>query len=172
MAGNNIMKPDKFKTRLESGRKEDIEKILTRIRGALATFRYLDSTGTPEVNRFLTTIINNMEKQWRHSQDVWNAANPNDQTTIADFWKEWAKDFFDNFIVDHTKKWCTTALGRIREAYESSSAAHAQSVIDAVTMYEAELEDIKVNTDMFFEDSDSDSDEDMSDGSQIKARIV
>jgi hypothetical protein len=45
-------------------------------------------------------------------------------------------------------------------------------VIDAVTTYEAELEDIKVNTNKFFEDSDSDSDEDMSDGSQSMAGIV
>lgn len=37
----------------------------------------------------------------------------------------------------------------IREEYEGSSAAHAQSVIDAVTMYEAELENINVNTDKF-----------------------
>lgn len=66
-------------------------------------------------------------------------------------------------------------MKEIREEYEGSSAAHAQSVIDSVTMYEAELDDIKVNTDNFFEDPDSDSDDsdtDMSDGSQSKARIV
>lgn len=59
-------------------------------------------------------------------------------------------------------------MKEIREEYEVSSAAYAESVIDSITMYEAELEDIKVNTDKFFEDPDLDSDDsdtDMSDGS-------
>lgn len=88
---------------LGSGKKEDIEYILAKIRGAIAAFRYLDSTGTPKVNKFLTTIVN-VEAQWRHSQGLWNAANSNNKTTIADFWKEWVKDFFNKFIVDYTKK--------------------------------------------------------------------
>jgi hypothetical protein len=166
MAMKNIIAPESFKTKLESGTKEDIEYILAKIRGALATFRYLSSTGTPKVNEFLTTIVNNVEAQLRHAQDLWNAANPTEKTTIADYWKEWVKDFFDKAIVKHTKEWCTQAMKEIRQEYESSSAAHAQSVMDSVTMYEAELEDIDVNTDGFFEDPDSDSDTDMPDASQ------
>jgi hypothetical protein len=78
MAFKNTIGSRKFRNYLESGKKEDIEYILAKIRGALGAFRDLDSTGTPRVNKFLTTIINNVEKQWRHSQDVWNAANSND----------------------------------------------------------------------------------------------
>jgi hypothetical protein len=39
--------------------------------------RYLDSTGTPNVNQRLTDVVNNVGDQWNHGQAVWNAAHSN-----------------------------------------------------------------------------------------------
>ncbi|KAL0941715.1 uncharacterized protein CTRU02_204478 [Colletotrichum truncatum] len=49
---------------------------------------------TPNVSFKLSTIINNLGKQWQHGENSHNAINPNALTDFVAHWKGWRDDFF------------------------------------------------------------------------------
>jgi hypothetical protein len=81
--------PKNIRLKAASFTLDDTVDLLLKIKACVGMFRYLDYTGAPNVNRRLTDVVNNVGDQWNHGQAVWNAANPNNQVFIGDFWSEW-----------------------------------------------------------------------------------
>jgi hypothetical protein len=145
MQGLNVIDPKKLQKKADSGIAAEANEILVKIRAAIAAIRYLSHTANPDVNDRLAGVINNVGAQWRHAQDIWNALHPNDTTTIGDFWFKWVKDFFDNWLIKHTRKWAQGAIDTLNEAWESSSDPAAQGIIDALTNLNKELKTLKID---------------------------
>ncbi|KAJ4374391.1 hypothetical protein N0V83_003132 [Neocucurbitaria cava] len=139
-----------LKTRTESGKFDDAQYILGQVRGTIGAIRYLSHTGTPEVNGFLTAIINNVGAQWRLSQQVHNANHPNDRTAIGDFWSEWVKDFYANFVIGNARNWAREAIDGLREAWTNSADPGAQQILDALTSLDTQLETLTIDTSLWF----------------------
>tara|TARA_R110002003_G_scaffold86_1_gene7088 strand:+ start:2217 stop:2651 length:435 start_codon:yes stop_codon:yes gene_type:complete len=134
------------KTRTESGKFEDAQYTLGKIRATIATIRYLSYTSKPDVNGFLTTIVNNVGAQWKLSQSVYNAAHPDDKTTIGDFWSEWVKDFYSKFLITKARDFCREAIDALRETWTDSENAGAQGILDALTSLDTQLKTLKIDT--------------------------
>lgn len=144
------MSPKNLQRRIDSGTLDDAEYILGKIRGTIAAIRYLGHTATPNVNSYLTSIINNVGAQWRLSQRLHNVNHPNDQTKIGDFWTEWVKDFYVTFIIGNAKRWAQAAIDGLKEAWESSTDANAQEVLDALTSLDTQLKTVTIDTSLWF----------------------
>lgn len=114
MLGKNVVASDRLTLITQSGNLGDAVYILEKIRSAIAAVRYLNIQTTPNVNSHLTSIVNNVGAQWRHSQQVYNMNHPDDPTSIGDFWTEWVKDFYDVFVVRDALKFCRTAIDALR----------------------------------------------------------
>jgi hypothetical protein len=133
-------------TRTGSGIFEDAQYVLGKIRAAIATIRYLSFTSKPNVHGHLTTIVNNIGTQWKLSQSVYNAANPNDKTTIGDFWSVWVKDFYEKYLVGKARAFCREAIDKLRETWTDSENEGAQGILDALTALDTQLKDLKIDT--------------------------
>ncbi|KAM0339644.1 hypothetical protein ACHAPU_010825 [Fusarium lateritium] len=92
------------------------EKVLNRIRNAISVFRYLNRRTAPDVNTRLTNIVNDVETQLRHAQNVYNRDHPDDQTRIADYWREWALDQFEH-LTTHTQSWAGDLIKAMRMSW-------------------------------------------------------
>ncbi|CAE7218123.1 hypothetical protein PTTW11_10992 [Pyrenophora teres f. teres] len=99
MRGMNPISRDNVRLKAASFSLDGTVDLLTTLRACLDMLRYLDSTGTPNVNQSLTDVVNNVGDQWNHGQAVWNAANPNNQVFIGDFWSEWVQDYYPHIII-------------------------------------------------------------------------
>ncbi|KAM0302887.1 hypothetical protein ACHAPM_003672 [Fusarium culmorum] len=124
------------------------EKILGRMRNSLSNTHYLNRRVAPDVNTRLTNIVNDVETQLRHAQNLWNANHPNDQTRIADFWREWAIDQFDH-LVAHTRTWAGDLIAEMRRWWGVSTHSQAADVLEVLNTLEAELATIHVDTTRF-----------------------
>ncbi|KAK1574653.1 uncharacterized protein LY79DRAFT_672758 [Colletotrichum navitas] len=62
--------------------------VLMKLKAYIGVIYYLDRQTTLDVNGRLTTVINN--------------ANPGDRIAILEFWREWYRDFFNTFLINHT----------------------------------------------------------------------
>jgi chitinase len=150
MRGNRPMSVKNLQKRATSGKLEDAQYILGKIRATIGSVRYLSHTGTPDVAGYLTSIINNAGAQWRHSQQVYNANHPNDQTAIGDFWSEWVKDFYTNFVLRNARAFAREAIDALRETWTNSADAGAQAVIDALTSLDTQLKTMAIDTSLWF----------------------
>ncbi|KAJ4142851.1 hypothetical protein NW754_010290 [Fusarium falciforme] len=112
------------------GRIVDRSKVLERIRNAIAMIHYLNRREGVDVNTRLTNIVNNIETQLRH-WGLWNEQHPDDQTRIADFWRQWALNQFEH-LVTHTQQW-----------------ANAPGAVQVLNSLEAELATLIVDTSRF-----------------------
>ncbi|KAH6613024.1 hypothetical protein C7974DRAFT_75046 [Boeremia exigua] len=88
------MSPAKVLLRITSGSVDDAAEVLGAIRGTIAAMIYLNRQNTPNVKGNLAHVANNIRAQWLHSQTLYNAANPNAPTSVAQFWSKWIKDIF------------------------------------------------------------------------------
>ncbi|KAI4621511.1 hypothetical protein J4E80_003881 [Alternaria sp. BMP 0032] len=145
---HDAMSDTNVKTELDNG-VVGAQKILRRIKAAIATIRYLNYEGDPNVNYRLTQIVNNAGAQWRHSQQIHNANNPNDLTTIGDYWSEWIIDFFEK-LVSHTKNWCMDTITKLRKHWGVRTGAEAQQILDALSSLQAALPTLYIKTDHMF----------------------
>ncbi|KAM0397796.1 hypothetical protein ACHAQC_003457 [Fusarium culmorum] len=124
------------------------EKILGRMRNSLSNTHYLNRRVAPDVNTRLTNIVNDVETQLRHAQNLWNANHPNDQTRIVDFWREWAIDQFDH-LVAHTRTWAGDLIAEMRRWWGVSTHSQAVDVLEVLNTLEAELATIHVDATRF-----------------------
>ncbi|CAN9123838.1 unnamed protein product [Alternaria alternata] len=92
----------------------DTVNLLVTMRACVGMLRYLDHTGTPNVNRRLTDVVNNVGAQWNHGQAVWNAANPNNRVFVGDFWSEWVQDYYPAIIL-HVETYVQYAIDQMRQ---------------------------------------------------------
>jgi hypothetical protein len=108
------MSPAKVTTRTSSRSVDDAVKVLPAVRGTIATILDLNRRNAPNVNGDLAHIANNIRAQWLNSQTLYNAANPNAQTSVAEFWSEWIKDHFGtNFVIKY-RNWCQATITELR----------------------------------------------------------
>lgn len=145
-AGNRPMSRKSLNDKNKTGTLADAQYILGRIRATIASIRYLGYKGTPKVNSFLTTIINDVGAQWRLSQRIHNVNHPDDQTAISDFWSEWVKDFFINFVTKNAKDFCREAIDLVRETWTNSADAGAQEILDALISLESQMGEMTIDT--------------------------
>lgn len=145
---HDAMSDTNVETELDNG-VVGAQKILRRIKAAIATIRYLNYGGDPNVNYRLTQIVNNAGAQWRHSQQIHNANNPNDLTTIGDYWSEWIIDFFEK-LVSHTKNWCMVTITKLRNHWGVRTGAEAQQILDALSSLQAALPTLYIETGLMF----------------------
>lgn len=82
---------------------ENPKYVLEKLRASIAVLVYLNYKGTPNVNQRLTNIINDISVRWQYGQDSWDAEYPNSPVQIAEYWREWAPDYFTT-VTAHTKE--------------------------------------------------------------------
>ncbi|RSM09999.1 hypothetical protein CDV31_007405 [Fusarium ambrosium] len=123
-------------------------KVLQRIRNSITMIHYLNRRAGTDINLRLANIVNCIEGQLRHAQDVYNANHPNDQVRIADFWREWSRDQFVH-LVTHTQRWAGDLIREMRHAWGVSTHPAAQGVLEVLNTLEAELATIRVDTTRF-----------------------
>ncbi|KAH4924798.1 hypothetical protein HBI70_096700 [Parastagonospora nodorum] len=150
MLGNRPMSVANLAKRTRSGTLADAEYTLDLIRGTIGSIRYLSYTDRPSVSSFLTTIINNAGAQWRLSQQVHNMNHPNDQTAIGDFWSEWVKDFYINFLLENARNFAREAIDALRETWTNSADFRAQEVLDALTNLDTEVQALSIDSSLWF----------------------
>jgi len=106
---------------------------------------YLDYTGTPNVNRRLTDVVNNVGDQWNHGQAVWNAAKPNNRDFIGDFWSKWVQEYYPTVIL-HVETYVHYAIDQMRQYWEVITEARAPTVLNILASLESQLGTFTINT--------------------------
>ncbi|KAH6642460.1 hypothetical protein C7974DRAFT_372393 [Boeremia exigua] len=128
-----------------SGTQADAMKAIRKIRAALAMLKYLNNQNQPNVNGRLTARINNIGDRFRALQAAHNAAYPDDQTTIAEFWSEWVKALY-TWAIYRVNTVATAAIDLLRETMENSSDPGAQNIMSFMEAYELDLKRLEINT--------------------------
>jgi hypothetical protein len=146
MQGHDIMGEEALDNAVYWATAADCKKVIGKIRAAIAARRYMAFQGAPNVNDRLVTVINNVAAQFRHSQQIYNANYPNDQTAIADFWSEWVRDMIP-YLLGETKTWTENAIKFARQHWGPRTDAHIQQALDDLASLEAELA-VAVNVDL------------------------
>lgn len=140
MKNNDPLNRDKLEAYTKGMTFEDAEQVLAAIRGTIATLLYLNRLAVPNVNGNLAAIANGIHAQFAHSQTLWNAAHPNEPTTIADFWSEWIKDLYGDWFVKKYRNWCEGAIRELRQWWAFRTDDESQTVLDALSSLETYLE--------------------------------
>lgn len=145
MLGDDFIDNGDMKKWAASGTAGDAMKVIRKVRAAIAMIKYLNNQIQPNVNGRLTAIVNNIGDQFRASQTAYNAAYPNDKTTVADFWSEWIKALYP-WAIYRVKTVATPALNLLRETWENSSDPGAQNIMSLVESYESDLLALEIKT--------------------------
>ena len=145
MRGMNPISRDNVRLKAASFSLDGTVDLLTTLRACLGMLRYLDSTGTPNVNQRLTDVVNNVGDQWNHGQAVWNAANPNNQVFIGDFWSEWVQDYYPHIIM-YVEEYVQFAIDEMRHYWGVSTDARASAVLNVLGSLESQLGTFTINT--------------------------
>jgi hypothetical protein len=146
MLESNTMGKTAFDVAVEAATVASCTKVLGKIRAAIAARRYTAFQGGPNVHDRLLTIINDIGDQLRHSQTVYNAANPTDQTDIAAFWAEWVKDMIHH-LLSHGRTWAQNAITEAEKTWGTRTDSHIQQALNDLASLEAELR-VAVNVDL------------------------
>ena len=118
--------------------------MLKKLKAAISVINYLNFQGVPNANGRLTTIINDIGTQWGHGQATYNQANPGDQVTILEFWREWNRDFFGQ-LIRHTKTFCQDLINEMRKYWGVTTGNNARHVLEDLRSMEAELENLTID---------------------------
>jgi hypothetical protein len=110
----NPISRDKIVIKAASFTLNDTVDLLLTLRASLGMLRYIDSTGTPNVNQRLSDVVNNVGDQWNHGQAVWNAAHPNNQVFMGDFWSEWVQDYYP-YIITYVEEYVQFGIDEMRK---------------------------------------------------------
>lgn len=121
------------------------EQALLRMRASTGVIHYLDYRGTPNVNRKLTNIINDVGEQWRHGEKTWNANNPNSPVNIAAFWHEWTVDFF-MWLTSRTRQFNADGIALMRKYWAVSTAETGPQVLEILASMERGLANLAIDT--------------------------
>ena len=131
---------------------EDIEHpevALGLIRTGISVIRYLNQHGTPPVNSRLTNIINDVYAQWLYGQKTWNGNNPGNPVRVAEFWREWAQDFFSDFVIREARKKTARYIAEMRRFWAAMSGEKALQVMEILQSFENELPGLRIDTSGF-----------------------
>ncbi|KAH5292828.1 hypothetical protein HBI11_188100 [Parastagonospora nodorum] len=139
MMNRDPMKEQDLLKSAKSGTHDGAQEVLDAIRGTIAVLLYLNRLAVPNVNGNLAAIANNIHAQWAHSQAIYNAAHPNEPTTIAEFWSEWTKDAYGNWFVTKYRTWCERTINTMRQYWATRTGDEAQSILDALNSLETYL---------------------------------
>jgi hypothetical protein len=130
---------DKLEAYAKSVALDDAEQVLAAIRGTNATLLYLNRLALPNVNGNLAAIANGVHAQLAHPQTLYNAAHPNELTTIADFWSERIKDLYGDWFVTKYRTWCERAIRELKQWWAFRTDDESQTVLDAISSLETYL---------------------------------
>lgn len=125
------------------------EYVLLRLRASIGLINYLNHQGTPNVNARLTNIVNNAGAQWQHGQATYNAANPNNQVAIGDFWSEWAEDFFA-WLILHTRNFVQYGIDQMRRYWGVGTNEITNEVLEILRNLEDQLNRLSIDTSGFY----------------------
>ncbi|RSL96918.1 hypothetical protein CEP52_011197 [Fusarium oligoseptatum] len=137
---------DKMTTNFNN--ESDRNKILQRIRNAIAMIHYLNRREGTDINQRLANIVNCIEEQLRHAQNLYNQNHPNDQVRVADFWRSWSRNQFVH-LVTHTQRWGRDLIQAMRRAWGVSTHPAAQGVLETLNTLEVELDTLQVDLSRF-----------------------
>lgn len=122
--------------------------MLQRLRATLGTVHYLDLRSTPNVNSKLTTVVNNLGKQWQYGQDSYNNINLTAPTNVADFWKEWRDDLFED-LVAWTKEFVEFGIKEMRKYWSVTTGETARQVLEILRGMENDVNALSIDTSGF-----------------------
>ncbi|CAN9352610.1 unnamed protein product [Alternaria alternata] len=145
MRGKHPISKKNIRRKAASFTLNDTINLLVTMRACVGMLRYLDHTGTPNVNRRLTDVVNNVGAQWNHGQAVWNAANPNNRVFVGDFWSEWVQDYYPAIIL-HVETYVQYAIDQMRQYWGVSTDARAPAVLNILASLESQLGTLTINT--------------------------
>ncbi|CAN9232966.1 unnamed protein product [Alternaria alternata] len=145
MRGKHPISKKNIRRKAASFTLNDTVNLLVTMRACVGMLRYLDHTGTPNVNRRLTDVVNNVGAQWNHGQAVWNAANPNNRVFVGDFWSEWVQDYYPAIIL-HVETYVQYAIDQMRQYWGVSTDARAPAVLNILASLESQLGTLTINT--------------------------
>jgi hypothetical protein len=139
MLNQNPLSERKYKAAVKSMTLDGAREVLNAIRGTIAVLLYMNRLAVPNVNGNLAAIANAVHAQLAHSQTLYNAAHPNEPTTIADFWSEWIKDRYGDWFVTKYRTWCEGAIRELRQMWGVRTDDESQTVLDILTSLETYL---------------------------------
>jgi hypothetical protein len=123
----------------------DTVELLTTLRACVGLIKYLDYTGTPNVNQRLSNIVNDMKDQWNHGQAAWNAAHPNDPVFIGDFWSEWLQDYYP-WVILFVTEYVQIGIDDMRRYWGVSTDDRAPAVLNVMASPKSQLGGLTINT--------------------------
>jgi hypothetical protein len=68
---------------------------------------------------------------------------------IGEFWREWAREFFSTFIIDHTKDFMQTFIVEMIKYWGVRTGDTAKSVLEILGSLKAELDNLTIDTSGF-----------------------
>lgn len=80
--------------------------------------------------------------------DSWNAKYPNGPVQIAEYWREWAPDFF-TAVTAHTKDFVQYATKEMRVYWAVGTGDVAKQVMEILAILARVLDNLKVDTSGF-----------------------
>ena len=135
----------KLKKAAASGNMLQVLKILGKLKASIGTIRYMNHRGIPDVNERLTNIVNTMGEQWNHAQTQYNAAYPNEQVYIGDYWSEWVQDFYP-WLVSHTQNFVREGISLTRQYWGVSTNELAPAVLEILNNLQSQLDSLTIDT--------------------------
>lgn len=101
------------------------------------------------VNQRLTNVVNDIGAQWFHGQRSYNQANPATPVAVGEFWREWTRDFFNTYLINHTREFVQKCIDEMRKYWGVKTGEKTKEVLEILASYEAELSNLRIDTSGF-----------------------
>ena len=135
----------RLSTLAESFDNADVATVLRYLRATIGAIRYLDRRTTPNVNQRLTDTVNNIREQLLHAQTQYNAAFPNDQVAVADYWSEWVQDYYE-VTARRARTFVIRGIDELMLWWGVRTGEAARQLVEILTIFQSELAGLTIDT--------------------------
>lgn len=73
-------------------------------------------------------------------------ANTNDQINLLAFWREWNRDFFNTFLINHTRDFVQGVIDEMRKYWGVMTGTDAFQMLETLRTMEAAINNLSINT--------------------------
>lgn len=125
---------------------DQIEYLLMKLKAAISVITYLNRDSAPNANERLTNIVNAVGTQLAYAQQVYNQnRRPEEHIQILEYWREWTRDFFGTFLIEHTQTFCRGLMAVIRKYWATRTGAEANEVLEKLRIMDQAVDNFRIS---------------------------